>query len=376
MALFATPAGTRDRLFSDCARRREAEEKLARCFYNRGYREIVTPVLEYYDTLVRSGNPVTEEELFILPERGGRLCALRPDMTTPIARVAASKLDCSVPRRFYYLQDVFRASGAQGRVQLRQAGVELIGAAGLRADVEVIALAAEALSTTGMYRIEIGHAGFFRSLAQALGAGDAFVEELRGLVNRKNFASLPDVLSEYRTSPAYRALCRLPQLFGGEEVLDEALELAGGCVSTAEIDALRAIFRELQAAGFGPNVMIDLGLVHHMDYYTGVVFRGYAAGAGQPVLQGGRYDSLLACLGRSAPATGFAADVDALTELMSDVPVGDGVRFCLHVGSGALRRAMDYCDSRPGQCVCSPYEDEAESEALAGRLGARLVVVE
>ncbi|MCI6909563.1 MAG: ATP phosphoribosyltransferase regulatory subunit [Clostridiaceae bacterium] len=376
MAIFATPAGTRDRLFSDCARRRETENKLARCFYARGYREIETPALEYYDTLVRSGNPVTQEELFILPERRGRLCALRPDMTTPIARVAASKVDCSVPRRFYYLQDVFRASGMPGRVQVRQAGVELIGAAGLRADTEVIALAAEALSTTGMYRIEIGHAGFFRKLARALGAGEDFVEELRALVNRKNFASLPDLLSEYRESPAYRALCRLPQLFGGEEVLDEAFALADGCVGTEELDTLRAIYRELQAAGFGPNIMLDLGLVHHMDYYTGVVFRGYVAGAGTPVLQGGRYDSLLGCLGHPAPATGFAADVDALTELRADEETEDDIRFVVHVGTGALRRAMDYCDSRPGQCVCSPYESEAESRELAGKLSAKLVVIE
>ncbi|MEA4824720.1 MAG: ATP phosphoribosyltransferase regulatory subunit [Clostridiaceae bacterium] len=376
MPYYATPVGTRDRLFSDCARRRETENKLARCFYVRGYREIETPALEYYDTLIRSGNPITEEELFILPERGGKLCALRPDMTTPIARVASSKVDCSVPRRFYYLQDVFRASGMPGRVQIRQAGVELLGAAGLRADIEVIALAAEALATTGMYRIEIGHAGFFRKLAEALGAGEEFVEELRGLVNRKNFASLPDRLSEYRESPAYRALCRLPQLFGGEEVLDEALSLADGCVGTEELDTLRAIYRELQAAGFGPNIMLDLGLVHHMDYYTGVVFRGYVAGAGQPVLQGGRYDTLLGCLGHSAPATGFAADVDALTELRADEDSKDDIRFVIHVGSGALRRAMDYCDSRPGQCVCSPYENETESRALCEKLGAKLIVVE
>ena len=375
MAYYATPAGTRDRLFADCRARRETENRLAGCFAARGYREIETPLLEYYDTLVRSGNPVTQEELFVLQERGGRLVALRPDMTTPIARVAATKLDCSVPQRFFYLQDVFRAKGALGGTQIRQAGVELLGASGMRADVEVIALAAESLSTSGMYRIEIGHAGFFRALAESLGAGEDFVEELRGLVAAKNFASVPDLLSDYRNSPAYRALCRLPQLFGGEEVLDEALSLADGCVGTAQIDALRAIYRELQAAGFGPNVMLDLGLVHHMDYYTGVVFRGYLAGAGQPVLSGGRYDGLLGCLGQPAPATGFAADVDALTGTREEPPADDGPRYVLHVGPGALRRAMDYCDSRPGQCVCSPYETREESAALAARLGAKFVVI-
>lgn len=368
--LYTTPSGTRDLLFSDCVRRRETETRLSRIFDARGYREIVTPVTEYYDVLLR-GFPVPQSELFIFPERSGKLVALRPDMTTPIARVAATKVDCTIPRRFCYLQDVFRAG-----TQVRQAGVELLGATGIRADTEVIALAAESLAATaGSYRLEIGHAGFFRSLVESLHAGDAFAEELRSLVNRKNFASLQDVLADYRESPAYAALCRLPQLFGGEEVLNEALTLANDCVGTDEIDYLRRIFRELQAAGFGPNVMLDLGLVHHMDYYTGVVFRGYVSGAGAPVLQGGRYDGLAGLLGRPTPATGFAADVDALAETFP-APRETPVEYVVHVGSTALRRAMDYCDSRPGACVCSPYETTDESRALADKLGARLIVIE
>ena len=376
MSIIATPAGTRDMLYADCQRRRETENRLSRCFHVRGYREIETPTLEYYDTLVSAGNPAQEEELYVLQERSGKICALRPDMTTPIARIAAAKVDLSEPRRFYYLADVYRASErGKGKTQVRQAGVELLGVGGIRADTEVIALAAETLATTGMYRIELGHAGFFRKLAESLGADEAFVEELRGLVNRKNFASLPDVLSEYRDKPGFRALCRLPQLFGGEEVLDEALELADGCAGTEELDALRRIYRELQAAGFGPSVMLDLGLVHQWNYYTGVVFRGYVEGVGAPVLQGGRYDGLLGLLGKDAPATGFSADVDALTSIGAEIPEAP-IAFVVYPREGALRRAMDFCQSRPGQCVCSPYDSEEESAQYAEKINARLVVVE
>lgn len=376
MSIIGTPAGTRDMLYADCRRRRETEGRLARCFYARGYREIETSTLEYYDTLISSGNPVTQEKLYLLQERGGKLCALRPDMTTPIARVAAGKVDLSEPRRFYYLADVYRAADrGHGKTQVRQAGVELLGAGGIKADTEVIALAAETLSTTGVYRIELGHAGFFRKLVEGLGADEGFVEELRGLVNRKNFASLPDVLSDYQDKPGFRALCRLPQLFGGEEVLDEALELSDGCAGTEELDALRKIYRELQAAGFGPNVMLDLGLVHQWNYYTGVVFRGYVEGVGAPVLSGGRYDGLLGLLGKPAPATGFSADVDALTSISADIPEPE-IAFVVYPREGALRRAMDFCQSRPGLCVCSPYDTEEEAADYADRISAKLIVVD
>ena len=376
MKLATTPYGTRDWLFAECALRQETEKRLTRCFQARGYREIVTPLTEYYDLILQSGNPVRQDELFVLPERSGKLMALRPDMTTSIARVAATKLTGDVPQRFCYVQDVFRTGAAPGRVQVRQAGVELLGAVGIRADAEIIALAAEALAhTAGSYRIEIGHAGFYRSLAASLNENESFLEELRSLINRKNFAALTDLLAPYRDTPAYAALCRLPQLFGGEEVLDEALALANGCAATTEIEYLREIFRELQAAGFGSNVMIDLGLVHHMDYYTGVVFRGYVAGAGSPVLSGGRYDGLTGLLGKSMPATGFSADVEALCAAMPPMDE-EPLRYLLHIRRGALRRAMDFMDSRAGQCALSPFEDEADSAALASKQGARLIVIE
>ena len=373
----STPKGTRDILFEECAARRETESRLASLFSARGYGEIITPALEYYDVLLESGSPITPEELYKLIDRSGRILVLRPDMTTPVARIAATKLNGrALPQRFYYVQDVFRAGELAGRGgEITQAGIELLGATGVRADTEVIAVAMEALGrVAGKFRVEIGHAGFFKALAASLGTDEAFNEELRLLIEGKNFAALNDLLAPFSDRPAYEALRRLPQLFGGEEVLDEALSLAHDCAGAEEIEYLRLILRELCAAGYGDSVMIDLGLVHHIHYYTGVVFRGYVEGAGGAVLNGGRYDGLTAVFGRAMPATGFAVDIDGVCA-KPEAAQGETKRYLLHAERGYLRRATDFMDRhRPGQCELSPCETYEESAALALAKGIAYLV--
>lgn len=368
----SNPKGTHDLLYSDCRVRREIESEFMTLFLNRGYSEIITPTLEYYDVFRSAGNPITQEELFKLVGNDGSLMVLRPDMTTPIARVAATRLpESDKPYRLCYVQDVYRAGNLAGRgSEITQAGVELIGASGVKADTEVIAIAIESLSrVSDSYRLEIGHAGFFRSLISTFTDDEELTEEIRILIESKNFAAINDALSCYKDYPAYRALCRLPQLFGGEEVLDEALELSEGCAGVEEIEYLRRIIRELQSAGFGDSVMIDLGLVHHMDYYTGVVFQGYIEGVGAKIIGGGRYDSLVSMYGRSVPATGFAIDVDRVCESIKP-EIDIRKRYVVHTEYGCLRKAMDFCDRHRGSlCELSPYEAIEDSIALARARG-------
>ena len=84
---------------------------------------------------------------------------------------------------------------------------------------------------------------------------------------------------------------------------------------------LRRLYAALDEAGFGGSVMIDLGLVHEMDYYTGIMFRGYCGGAGAAILAGGRYNALCAKFGKDMPAGGFGIDVESVAEsLAGNVP--------------------------------------------------------
>ena len=227
-SIINTPEGTRDRLFAECRGRRRVRQALTGLFQGRGYGEVSTPEVEFYDLFLQSGSPLPQEAMLKIIDRGGRIMVMRPDCTTPIARVAATKLkNLPLPQRLYYDQTVFRSGDAHrgGSSEIAQCGVELIGAAGARADLEVVALAVDALRSCGLtdFHVELGHAGFFRNLAARMEMDEDEVERMRALIEGKNFAALNDLLEPYGDRPACQALRRLSRLFGGVEVLDEEI---------------------------------------------------------------------------------------------------------------------------------------------------------
>lgn len=372
-----TPEGTRDRLFAECQERRQVQAKLTRLFRQRGFLEVSTPDTEFYDLFALSGSAIPQERMLKVGDPSGKICVMRPDSTTPIARVAATKLKTlPLPQRLYYDQTVYRSNPAHNgdSREIPQCGVELIGAAGKKADLEIIVTAIDALRSCGAshFHVELGHAGFFRDLAGRMELGEGKQEEMRGLIEGKNFAALNLLLAPYEGDPACAALKRLSRLFGGAEVLDEAEKLAG---RTDAVDYLRQLYDELSAAGYGPYVRFDLGMVHQIDYYTGVVFRGYVEGAGDAVLSGGRYDNLVGVFGREAQATGFAVDVDAVARTLPEtaLPV---LRSVVHYEPGYLAQALEAVDSRPaGTCELSPCRTLTSTRNLAREKGVSSIII-
>lgn len=372
-----TPEGTRDRLFGECRERRQVQAALTHLFRQRGYSEIITPEEEYYDLFTRTGAAMPQEEMVKLIDRSGKICVLRPDCTTPITRVAATRLkDMVLPCRFYYNQNVYR-SGQEHRGQRReipQCGIELIGAKGKKADLEVIATAVDALRACGLehFHIELGHADIFPSFARQLSMSQEALETMRSLIEGKNYAALSDFLKDYGDQPGVRAVQRLAYLFGDVEVLDEAEALAG---EMPAIGHLRDIYSQLEQSGYGKYIRFDLGLVHHIDYYTGPIFRGYVEGAGEAVLSGGRYDQLCASFGRPAQATGFAVNVDAVAQCLPQ-PEMPRVSAVIHYPNHLIGKALALVDSKPqGSCELSPCGKLESTFQLAREKGIPTVII-
>lgn len=315
----ATPEGTRDLLFQSARALRSAENAIRGALEDQGYSEIVTPTIEFYD-MFNQANPAHDQESMLkVIDRSGRICVVRPDNTTPVARVAATRLDdAALPVRLYYSQKVFRSvSGDHGhKGEFLQIGAELIGVDGTEADLDILSAAFAALASTGAdsFRIELGHAELYKALVAELGVGEIEAEEIRRLIENKSFAALVDALAPYGDVPAARVLRAIPQLFGGREVLDEVEKLTGNVRVLGAVAYLRRLYDALSAAGYGESILIDLGLVHEMGYYTGVMFRGYVGGAGAAILSGGRYNGLCAKFGRDLPAAGFGIDVESVAE--------------------------------------------------------------
>ena len=315
-----TPEGTRDLLFEDCIARRKVESAIKEVLIPRGFAEVITPALEFYDVFSGEPDGIPQEEMYKLTDQKGRLLAVKPDLTMPIARLAATRLkDHPLPLRLYYNQNAYRITPAlSGRSdEVDQIGIELIGSGTRRADLEVIVTAIEAMSqaTSQEFRLELGHSGIFGALVEALELNEIQTEEIRSLIESKNYPALVDRLERMPNQQAAHALGQLPALFGGEEVLDTLSQLIQLPKIEEIVVYLRSILSDLEKLGLLGQVTLDLGIVNRNDYYTGIVFQGYLEGAGDVVLNGGRYDRLLSHYGADLPAIGFAINVDAVARM-------------------------------------------------------------
>ena len=312
-----TPEGTRDLLFEYCAAVRAVETRLQNSFKAKGYSEVITPGLEFYDVFNMKSRYFPQESMYKLVDNKLRLMVVRPDSTMPIARMTATRLrEQELPIRLCYSQSVYRSKPSmRGRSdEIRQTGIELIGSASKRAELEILSNALEVLSSfqTEGFRLELGHIGFFKAMIEKLDCDSDTAENIRSLIEVKNYPALNDLLDTVGDSQAARALKQLPRLFGGEEVFEEAAKLYSDPQADAVLAELKETYERANALGYKGMMTIDLGLVNRMDYYTGTVIKGYIEGCGDAVLSGGRYDKLLSEFGYDVPAAGFAVNVDAV----------------------------------------------------------------
>ncbi|MFU8890636.1 MAG: ATP phosphoribosyltransferase regulatory subunit [Anaerosomatales bacterium] len=326
-----TPRGFRDVLPQEAAERKVAADALAAVFDAWGYGLVETPVAEEYAVL-EAGAGALEGTAFRLFDSDGRLLALRPEMTVPIARMVASRLkDEPAPHRVRYLADVFREQASlrgQSR-QFTQAGVELIGASGPAADAEVVALLIEAVAATGLreYTVAVGTVAVLSALLDASGAGEAWREAVRSAAHDRNLVEI-DRLAAAGDLPAdvARALPAVVRLRGGRDAIDACRSHVAACGCAGVLDEFEATWELLEAAGVADRVTVDFGTMRSFDYYTGMVFELLAPGLGLPLGGGGRYDGVLAAFGAPAPAAGFAIGIERLHIALAEQCVAPAVR--------------------------------------------------
>ena len=308
MANLETPYGTRDFLPREAVAKRAVELNLAKLFSSFGYEEVVTPTMEYLETLTISGGQEIAPHLFKMFDRNNRTLALRHEMTTPIARMAVNRLkDSPMPLKLSYNSNVFRFRQNQpGReCEFYQAGVELLGISNAFADAEIIALAAQALSVSGLkeFKICLGQVEFASGLMENLSPD--IQAEIKSAIERHDIVALNNLDVD-------SALKKIPTLQGGREILLAANSIAKNERSRRALDNLTEIYRLLEIYGVSDKITFDLGLIRDFDYYTGMVFEAYSPGVGYSLAGGGRYDHMLKDFGAACPATGFAVGIERI----------------------------------------------------------------
>lgn len=317
---FEKPAGVRDYLPHAVTKLRRIEREVLACMDRWGYRQIMTPTMEYYDT-VGVASSTSDQKLFKLLNKRGTTMVLRSDLTAPIARVMSSLLkDEPLPVRLSYHANVFRAieEEAGREAEFFQTGVELVGDDTPEADAEVIALAIESLKAAGVekFKIAMGHMGYLNGLLQEVLPDRTEDQESlkQDLLNRDYVGYRNTIASLSLTEVQQDQLEGILKLRGGREIAGQALEISSNELARASIEHLSKVWEVLEAYDVSRHVLFDLTMLGDFSYYTGMTFEGYAAELGSPVASGGRYDKLLRQFGRAVPATGFALKTNRILD--------------------------------------------------------------
>lgn len=373
-------------LFSETKTIKELSKRVEEIFYKRGYGEVVTPGLEYYDVFNFENQVIPEENMFKLTDTTGKLAVLRPDNTTPIARIVSSRLkNAPMPIKLYYNQNVFRISRDYSgkRSEFLQTGIEIIGGDTLRSDMECVLCALSALNEIRDYfggklsfKLEIGHVGYYKALIEQMNLSEEDAEKVRKYVEAKN--SFSSGLFDIEGSENLRTIQKIPTLFGTGEVFSKARIIAGENIKAlGALSYLNDIYNNLCIAGYANDITVDLAIAHSIEYYTGFVFRAYFEYAGEPILSGGRYDMLLQNFDMSKGATGFGINLSLISDAAEKRGLGKREKppkILIYFEMPYLKKAIDYAKKRDEVLEFSSFEDYTAALEYARAKGIETIV--
>ncbi len=298
----------------------EAEFKLRSIYEQYGYRQYKMSKFEEYDFYVRNKDFLISDGMITFNDTDGKLLALKPDVTLSIVKNCS---DADELCKLYYSENVYRRDEGSRRFrEIMQIGLECIGEIDTYHLCEVVTLAAKSLQAiTDDYVLDISHMGVVSGLLDRINLSDDSKNSVIECIARKNVHDLRKICEDAMLSDEdTNMLAFVASTCGGfKEVLEKLKGLPVGAEIKEVIAELSEIGSFLEQMGIGDHVRIDFSIVNNMNYYSGVVFRGFVRGVPCGVLSGGEYGKLMKKMGRRSGAIGFAIYMDLLKTLNKDV---------------------------------------------------------
>lgn len=352
---FNLPAGVAYVLGPEVRRRRAIERSVFETFHGWSYEEILLPVYDSYALFAQSAGSHSAVATYCFTDVEGELLALRPDLTSLVARAVATRCqDWPRPIRLCYGGEVFRNTQAARRVTQAtwQLGAELFGSDRLEADVEILLVALEALERLGLQNVQVtlGHAGFLAAAAAEFGLSTGQREALRQIIERRQSDALETWLREHAAPAIWRDWLTA---HGQTAALHHLRAQTDNGHILAALDDLEHVFDVAAALGIADRLTFDASAVGRLGYYTGMTFHLYAPGSGLAIGSGGRYDALTRLFGVNEPAVGFQLSLDQLIQVAPLLPVGVPQTTVLEADGDDLTAAFRYAQQcrRAGERV-------------------------
>ena len=314
MRKWVLPEYVEDILPAEAMRIERLRRSILDLFFENRYELVMPPLLEYMDSLLTgTGHDLELRTFKVVDQLSGRTMGVRADITPQVARIDAHLLNRKGEARLCYCGSVLhtRPAAPGATREPIQIGAELYGAAGADADLEIQRLLCAALKLAKLkdVRLDVGHVGVFRAIAQAARVGPELESELFEALQKKDLPALRGLSKKLKVD-ARKALELLPELYGGREVLGVAEKRLPALKEVKE--ALKTLKRLADACPVPTS--FDLAELRGYHYHSGVVFDAYCAGVTGPVARGGRYDQVGKAFGRARPATGFSIDLRSVAE--------------------------------------------------------------
>ncbi len=289
-----------------------------RIFESYGYTHFKMSKFERYDLYAQNKDFLLSENIITFTDIGGKLMALKPDVTMSIIKNSDYRPG-GATEKYYYNESVYRTKAdTHSFGELLQTGVECIGDVGEYETAEILMMAVRSLAAVAdNYVLDVSHMGVVTSVLSRLDMGDEEKHELIKCISEKSVHGVARIADGAGISEEMKnALSLIIECSGPiAECAVKLKEAFDGFGINQGVDELCSLASRLSASGLDKNVRLDFSVVYDRAYYNGIVFRGFVEGVPERVLSGGRYDLLLARMGKRGGGIGFAIYADSLLRL-------------------------------------------------------------
>ena len=279
-----------------------------------GYSQFKMSKFEEYDLYVRNKEFLVSDSVITFTDTNGRLMALKPDVTLSIVKNTDHTKGV---QRLYYNENVYRVSDkTHAYKEILQTGLECIGDLDTLNLCEVLYLAAKSLETVSAdCALNISHLGVTSALLEQE-ALRPIKRELMGCIGEKNSHGITALCQQQGVGEQLTEQLRLlTQTYGPAcDVLPRLEQTFTDSAAQQAINELKIVTDYLEKTT-SVRVWVDFSLVSNMNYYNGLVFRGFVKGVPTGVLSGGQYDNLMKRMHKNAKAIGFAVYLDLLEHM-------------------------------------------------------------
>ena len=300
-------------------KRYELTKKIETSFVDAGFIQIKPEIFEEYDEITQIDKNISTKSMVKVVSN--KVMVLRPDITISLMKNLIPRWEDDLSLKLFYHSTVYKNKrNGDGIIQCRQFGCEYLGEPSMDADREVVNLAFNILRKfTDEFLLEIGSGNYIDGFVEALNIDSDTERQFKKLLYRKNKPELEAFAQKLDIKPELKEL--MVNILSIRGTLKEVTERANKYFTNARmkkgIDQLNTISTLTSKEDLDKYTLFDLSMVSKLDYYDGIMLKGYYKSLYKEILSGGRYDSLTESFGKRVPAIGFTIYFDALMEAIN-----------------------------------------------------------